>query len=55
VLIGHDTFEAIGPWEVDRRPQYFAYGVWWHLRHDMVMTSEWATPRRGLLSLIRRR
>lgn len=43
-LIDHDTFEVIGPWEVDRGPQYFAYDAWWHLRHDTMVTSEWATP-----------
>ena len=43
-LIDHDTFEVIGPWEADRGPQYLAYDVWWHLRHDTVMTSEWGTP-----------
>ncbi|EUA10231.1 56kDa selenium binding family protein [Mycobacterium xenopi 4042] len=43
-LIDHDTFEVIGPWEVDRGPQFFAYDVWWHLRHDTLVTSEWATP-----------
>ncbi|EUA31230.1 56kDa selenium binding family protein [Mycobacterium xenopi 4042] len=29
---------------VDRGPQFFAYDVWWHLRHDTLVTSEWATP-----------
>ena len=43
-LLDHDTFEVIGPWEKDRGPQYFAYDVWWHLRHDTVITSEWASP-----------
>ena len=43
-LLDHDTFEVIGPWEKDRGAQYFAYDVWWHLRHDTVVTSEWATP-----------
>ena len=43
-LIDHDTFEVIGPWEVDRGPQFLAYDVWWHLKYDTVMTSEWATP-----------
>ena len=43
-LIDHDTFEVIGPWELDRGPQFFAYDVWWHLKYDTVMTSEWATP-----------
>jgi methanethiol oxidase len=43
-LIDHDTFEVIGAWEQDRGEQYFAYDVWWHLGHDTVVTSEWATP-----------
>jgi methanethiol oxidase len=43
-LIDHDTFEVIGPWELDRGPQLLAYDVWWHLRYDTVVTSEWATP-----------
>jgi len=43
-LIDHDTFEVIGPWERDRGPQLLAYDVWWHLRYDTVVTSEWATP-----------
>jgi methanethiol oxidase len=43
-LLDHDTFDVIGPWEVDRGEQFFAYDVWWHLNHDTVVTSEWATP-----------
>jgi len=43
-LIDHDTFEVIGPWEVDRGPQFLSYDVWWHLNYDTVITSEWATP-----------
>lgn len=43
-LIDHDTFEVLGPWEADRGPQFFAYDIWWHLRQDTVITSEWATP-----------
>jgi selenium-binding protein 1 len=43
-LLDHDTFEVIGAWEADRRDQYLAYDVWWHLNHDTVITSEWATP-----------
>jgi methanethiol oxidase len=43
-LIDHDTFEVIGPWELDRGPQFFAYDVWWHLKYDTVVTSEWGTP-----------
>ena len=43
-LIDHDTFEVIGPWELDRGSQFFAYDVWWHLQYDTVLTSEWASP-----------
>jgi selenium-binding protein 1 len=43
-LIDHDTFEVLGPWEADRGPQFFAYDMWWHLRQDTALTSEWATP-----------
>jgi len=43
-LLDHDTFEVIGPWEADHGPQVFAYDVWWHLRHDTVVTAEWAKP-----------
>ncbi|MGC1382041.1 MAG: selenium-binding family protein [Candidatus Baltobacteraceae bacterium] len=40
-----DTFDIIGPWEAERGPQYFAYDFWWHLTHDVMVTSEWGTPK----------
>jgi methanethiol oxidase len=43
-LLDHDTFDVVGQWEVDRGDQFLAYDVWWHLNHDTVITSEWATP-----------
>src|SRR5512132_4082854 len=43
-LLDHDTFDVIGPWEADRGDQWFGYDGWWHLNHDTVITSEWATP-----------
>ncbi|HEX5465635.1 MAG TPA: selenium-binding family protein [Candidatus Limnocylindrales bacterium] len=43
-LMDHDTFEIKGPWERDRGPQQLAYDFWWHLGHDTMVTSEWATP-----------
>jgi methanethiol oxidase len=43
-LLDHDTFDVIGAWEHDRGDQFFGYDVWWHLNHDTVITSEWATP-----------
>jgi hypothetical protein len=43
-LLDHDTFDVIGAWELDRGEQYFADDGWWHLNHDTMITSEWATP-----------
>jgi methanethiol oxidase len=43
-LLDHDTFDVIGAWEQDRGDQFFGYDGWWHLNHDTVITSEWATP-----------
>jgi selenium-binding protein 1 len=43
-LLDHDSFDLIGAWELDRGDQYFAYDGWWHLDHDTMITSEWATP-----------
>jgi len=43
-LLDHDSFDVVGAWELDRGEQYFAYDGWWHLNHDTMITSEWATP-----------
>jgi selenium-binding protein 1 len=43
-LIDHNTFEVTGRWEEDRGDQYLAYDIWWHINHDVAITSEWATP-----------
>src|SRR5262249_40469521 len=43
-MIDHEDFEIMGRWEGDRGPQHFAYDFWWHLGHDVMVTSEWATP-----------
>ena len=43
-LLDHETFDVIGAWEADRGDQYLAYDLWWHLGHDTLITSEWATP-----------
>jgi selenium-binding protein 1 len=43
-LIDHDTFEVLGAWEQDRGDQYLGYDVWWHLKEDVAITSEWGTP-----------
>jgi methanethiol oxidase len=43
-MLDCDTFEILGKWEADRGPQYLAYDFWWHLGHDVMITSEWGTP-----------
>ena len=43
-LVDHNTFEVISQWETDRGDQYLAYDVWWHINHDVAITSEWGTP-----------
>jgi selenium-binding protein 1 len=40
----HQTFQVQGQWEKDRGPQQLAYDFWWHLGHDVMITSEWGTP-----------
>jgi selenium-binding protein 1 len=44
LVLDHDTFEVLGRWEIDRGDQFLAYDFWWHLAHDVVVTSEWAIP-----------
>lgn len=51
-IMDHYTFAPLGRFEVDRGPQYLAYDFWWHIAHDVIVTSEWGTPRQvenGLL------
>ena len=43
-LLDHTSFVVLGRWEVDRGAQYLAYDVWWHIAHDVAVTSEWGTP-----------
>jgi methanethiol oxidase len=43
-LLDHDSFDVLGRWEVDRGPQYLHYDFWWHLGHDVLLSSEWGTP-----------
>ncbi|MEV0202453.1 selenium-binding protein SBP56-related protein [Nonomuraea sp. NPDC050691] len=43
-ILDHQSFEVLGRWEVDRGPQYLAYDFWWHINHDVLVTSEWGTP-----------
>lgn len=44
LVMDHESFEVLGRWEVDRGPQNFAYDMWWHLGHDVAVSSEWGTP-----------
>ncbi|MEU7890395.1 selenium-binding protein SBP56-related protein [Microbispora bryophytorum] len=43
-ILDHNSFDVLGRWEVDRGPQYLAYDFWWHINHDVMVTSEWGTP-----------
>ncbi|WP_377273815.1 selenium-binding protein SBP56-related protein [Peterkaempfera sp. SMS 1(5)a] len=43
-LLDHESFEVLGAWESDRGPQRLAYDVWWHLRQNIAVTSEWGSP-----------
>ncbi|GAA3159129.1 selenium-binding family protein [Planomonospora alba] len=43
-ILDHTSFEVLGRWEVDRGPQYLAYDFWWHINHDVLVSSEWGTP-----------
>ncbi len=43
-LLDQNSFEVLGPWEADRGNQYLAYDFWWHINHNVMITSEWATP-----------
>jgi selenium-binding protein 1 len=40
-----EDFTVRGAWEADRGPQYLGYDFWWHLGHDVMITSEWGTPK----------
>ncbi len=44
LLLDHNSFDVLGSWEIDRGPQYFSYDFWWHIGHDVMVTSEWGTP-----------
>jgi methanethiol oxidase len=44
-ILDHDTFAVKGRWELDRGPQYLAYDFFWHLGHDVLLSSEWGTPK----------
>ncbi|MFF3256907.1 selenium-binding protein SBP56-related protein [Actinacidiphila glaucinigra] len=43
-LLDHETFDVLRAWETERGPQRLAYDVWWHLRQNIAVTSEWGSP-----------
>ena len=43
-MLDHETFDVSGRWEMERGSQYLSYDFWWHLGHDVMITSEWGTP-----------
>ncbi|MGH8064106.1 MAG: selenium-binding protein SBP56-related protein [Candidatus Entotheonellia bacterium] len=42
--LDHENFEASGPWEVERGPQWLSGDVGWHVGHGVGITSEWGPP-----------
>jgi selenium-binding protein 1 len=44
LLLDHESYDPIGPWERERGPQQMAYDVWWNFGPGVVLTSEWGTP-----------
>lgn len=42
--LDHFNFSVQGPWEIDRGRQRLAYDFWWHIAHDVMITSEWGMP-----------
>jgi methanethiol oxidase len=44
LLLDHYNFNVLGSWEIDRGSQYLSYDFWWHIGHDVMITSEWGTP-----------
>jgi methanethiol oxidase len=43
-MLDHFNFDVIGPWELDRGDQELAYDFWWHIAHDVLISSEWGKP-----------
>ncbi len=43
-ILDHTSFEVLGRWELDRGDQFLHYDFWWHLNHDVLISSEWGTP-----------
>jgi len=43
-LMDCESFEILGPWEMDRGPQRLSYDFWWNISHDYMVSSEWGLP-----------
>ena len=43
-LLDCESFDVIGPWEIERGPQDKHYDFWWNLPRDYMVSSEWALP-----------
>src|SRR4029077_1506820 len=43
-VLDHTTFEVKGAWEADSGPQYLAYGFWWHITQDVMISSARGRP-----------
>jgi selenium-binding protein 1 len=43
-LLDCESFDPLGPWEVEADGQRYQYDFWWHLGYDVLLASEWATP-----------
>lgn len=43
-MLDHFNFDVLGAWELDRGSQELGYDFWWHLTHDVMVTSEWGKP-----------
>ncbi len=43
-LMDCESFEIIGPWEMDRGPQRLSYDFWWNITKDYMVSSEWGLP-----------
>lgn len=43
-ILGCDSFEIRGQWEIDRGDQFAHYDFWWNMPHDYMVSSEWGLP-----------
>ena len=43
-LLDCESFEILGPWEMDRGDQRLSYDFWWNIPHDYMVSSEWGLP-----------